>query len=76
MGLEVSHEGVRGRACAEARCGEATRAAFATTDANLFERAPVTGPRIQRLGGEETTPNAVLALDTDQSVPDAVGNVV
>jgi hypothetical protein len=55
---------------------EATRATFAATDANFFERAFITSSRSQRLGSEQTTPNAVLALDTDQPVSDAAGNVV
>jgi hypothetical protein len=65
-----------GRSCGEARRSEATRSAFAATDASLFKRASVTGPRIQRLRSEESTPNAVLALDADQPVSAAAGDVM
>jgi hypothetical protein len=45
-------------------------------NASLFEGTAIITPRLQRFGREKPAPYAVLALDTDQSRPDAASYVV
>lgn len=45
-------------------------------DASLFEGTAITTPRLQRLGREEPAPDAVPALDANQSRPEATSYVM
>jgi hypothetical protein len=45
-------------------------------DASLFEGTAITSPRLQRLDREKPAPYAVLALDVDQSRPEATSYIV
>ena len=60
----------------DAGCDEATRPALAAPDPGFFQWLCVTSSCLQRFGSEEPTLYAMLALDTDQSGADSIGNVV